>query len=49
MDLIFDNYYKYNGKESDVGIVCSKIKNEYIQLYQQLGMDKFLLKLNKKK
>ncbi len=42
MNLVFDNCYKYNGRDSQVGNICTKIKNEYNQLYQQLGMDKFL-------
>ena len=42
MDLVFDNCYKYNGIDTPVGNICTKIKKEYNQLYQQLGMDKFL-------
>ena len=42
MNLVFDNCYLFNGKDSNVGNICTKIKSQYEKLYQQLDMDKFL-------
>ena len=42
MNLVFDNCYLFNGKESLVGNMCTNVKSEYNKFYNQLGMDKFL-------
>ena len=42
MNLVFDNCYLFNGKDSNVGNMCTNVKNQYEKLYQQLDMEKFL-------
>ena len=42
MNLVFDNCYLFNGRESLVGNMCTNVKSEYNKFYNQLGMDKFL-------
>lgn len=42
MDLIFNNCFRYNGPNSYVGEICSKVKNEYEKLFYRLNLDKFL-------
>ena len=42
MNLVFDNCYLFNGKDSLVGNMCTNVKSEYNKFYNQLGMDKFL-------
>ena len=42
MNLVFDNCYLFNGKETNIGNMCTNVKNQYEKFYQQLGMDKFL-------
>ena len=40
--LVFDNYCLYNGKESEIGKICIKIKNEFIKLCQHFNVYKFM-------
>lgn len=40
--LTFTNCYTYNGETSPVGVMCTKVKNEYNKIYNQLDMQKFL-------
>ena len=42
MNLVFDNCYLFNGKDSDIGNMCTNVKNQYEKIYQQLEMEKFL-------
>lgn len=42
MNLIFNNCFLYNGINSYVGEICSKVKNEYNKLFAKYKLDKFL-------
>ena len=42
MNLIFSNCFLYNGLNSYVGEICSKVKNEYNKLFTKYKLDKFL-------
>ena len=42
MTLVFDNCYTYNGRKTVIGEICTKIKNEYERLFQELKLGKFL-------
>ena len=42
MNLIFSNCFLYNGMNSVVGQICSKVKNEYNKLFTKYKLDKFL-------
>ena len=42
MNLIFSNCFLYNGINSYVGEMCSKVKNEYNKLFAKYKLDKFL-------
>lgn len=42
IQLTFDNCYKYNGVDSQVGHICTNVKNEYIKIFSELGMQKFM-------
>ena len=42
INLVFENCYLYNGKETYVGNICTNVKNEYIKLYEQFDMNKFI-------
>ena len=42
MNLIFNNCFLYNGINSYVGGMCSKVKNEYNKLFAKYKLDKFL-------
>ena len=42
MDLIFNNCFLYNGMNSYVGEMCTRVKNEYTKLFSKYKLDKFL-------
>lgn len=42
MDLVFDNCYKYNGKTTNIGDMCTRVKNEYEKLFEENKLGKFL-------
>ena len=42
MDLVFENCYTYNGRKTVIGDICTKIKNEYERLFEELKLGKFL-------
>ena len=42
MDLVFENCYNYNGKQTTIGDVCTRVKNEYNKLFGELKLGKFL-------
>ena len=42
IELTFKNCYLYNGEKTPVGLMCTAVKDEYIKLFNQLGMEKFL-------
>ena len=42
MDLVFDNCYTYNGRNTYIGDICTRIKKEYERLFQDLKLGKFL-------
>ena len=42
MDLIFNNCFMYNGINSFIGEMCSKVKNEYNRLFIKYKLNKFL-------
>jgi hypothetical protein len=41
MDLIFNNCFLYNGINSNVGEICSRVKNEYNKLFIKFKLNKF--------
>ena len=42
MDLVFENCYTYNGRNTYIGDICTRIKKEYERLFQDLKLGKFL-------
>lgn len=42
MDLVFDNCHLYNGKNTYIGEICTRIKNEYDKLFKEYKLEKFL-------
>ena len=42
MNLVFENCYTYNGRNTIFGEICTRIKNEYEKLFKELRLDKFL-------
>ena len=42
VNLTFDNCFLYNGENTQVGIMCKNVKEEYQRLYQQLYIDFYL-------
>ena len=42
MDLVFENCYTYNGRKTNIGEVCTRIKNEYNKLFEEMKLGKFL-------
>ena len=42
MDLVFDNCYTYNGRTSNIGNMCTRVKKEYEKLFDELKLGKFL-------
>ena len=42
MDLLFENCYLYNGKNTNIGNMCTRVKNEYNRLYEEMKLGKFL-------
>ena len=42
MDLVFENCYNYNGKQTTIGDACTRVKNEYNKLFGELKLGKFL-------
>lgn len=39
MQLVFNNCYNYNGKESEIGRIAINIENEYNRLYKELNFE----------
>ena len=42
MDLVFENCYTYNGRTTNIGNICTRVKTEYIRLFKEMKLDKFL-------
>ena len=42
MDLIFNNCFLYNGINSFIGEMCTRVKNEYNKLFTKYKLNKFL-------
>ena len=43
VSLVFENCFRFNGEDSSVGKMCKTVKDEYKRIYDQLGMDFYLL------
>ena len=42
MDLVFENCYIYNGRKTMIGEMCTRVKNEYEKLFEELKLKKFM-------
>lgn len=42
INLTFNNCYLYNGRDGEIGKICTNVKNEYQRIFEENGMDKFL-------
>ena len=42
MDLVFENCYLYNGNNSMIGDMCTRVKKEYEKLFDEFKLSKFL-------
>ena len=42
MNLVFENCYTYNGRKTNIGDICTHVKQEYDRLFLELKLNKFL-------
>ena len=42
MDLVFENCYTYNRRKTTIGEICTRVKEEYKKLFDELKLKKFL-------
>ena len=42
MNLVFENCYTYNGRNTIFGEICTRIKNQYEEHFKELKLNKFL-------
>ena len=42
MNLVFNNCYTYNGRNTLIGEICTRIKGEYEKLFKEFKLEKFL-------
>lgn len=43
MQLVFDNCELYNGRESALGRQCTKVREEFRKLYEQLNVEFYII------